>query len=130
MPIEVGDKRQEELTVTPEVAVHFLEGGAPVLGTPFLIYHLEITGRNLVLPKLEPGHDTVGTLVNVRHLAATPVGMKVSFHAEVVALEGRMVRFQLEAFDEKEKIADGIHERFIIDVARFSARVQAKLTRP
>lgn len=100
---------------------------ARVLGTPFLIYNLEIAGRNAVLPHLEPGFDTVGTIVNVRHLAATPLGMKVRFEAEVTDVQERRVTFRVEAYDEKEKIAEGIHERAIVNVARFGARVQAKL---
>ncbi|MBV8820937.1 MAG: thioesterase family protein [Acidobacteriaceae bacterium] len=128
MPVQIGDKRQQELTVTPDIAVHFMDNqGARVMGTPYLIYHLEITARNLVLPHLETGFDTVGTLVNVKHLAATPIGMKVTFHAEVIAIEDRLIRFRVEAFDEREKISDGIHERFIVNIDRFSARVQAKL---
>jgi len=128
MAIELGNKGQHELTVTPDIAVHFMENaGARVLGTPYLIYNLEIAGRNLVLPKLDPGFDTVGTLVEVRHLAATPIGMKVTFHAEVIGHEGRMVRFKVEAFDEREKIAEGTHERFIVNIERFSAKVEAKL---
>lgn len=128
MAIKVGTKAEESRTVQDEIAVDFL--GSPeatVLGTPFLIYLLEITARNAVLPHLEEGHDTVGTLVNVRHLAATPVGMKVTFRAEVVAVEDRLIRFKVEAEDEREKIADGLHERVIINVARFAARVQGKL---
>lgn len=128
MAVKVGIKAQETRTVTEEIAVDFLGSAeATVLGTPFLIYLLEMTARNAVLPHLEEGHDTVGTLVNVRHLAATPLGMKATFRAEVVAVEDRLIRFKLEAEDEREKIADGIHERVIVNVARFTARVQGKI---
>lgn len=128
MPVPVGASARRTLSVTPELAVDFLGlESARVLGTPFLIYQLEITARNAALPHLEPGFDTVGTLVNIRHLAATPLGMQVVFHAEVTDVEDRTVRFKVEAFDEKEKISEGIHERVIVEVAKFGARVQRKL---
>lgn len=128
MAVKVGLKDEQTRIVTTEIAVDFLGSSeARVLGTPFLIYLLEITARNAVLPHLEEGFDTVGTLVNVRHLAATPVGMEAKFRAEVVAVEDRLIRFKVEASDEREKIAEGMHERVIVNVAKFAARVQGKL---
>jgi predicted thioesterase len=100
--------------------------GARVLSTPNMILGLEHTSRNVVLPLLDRGYDTVGTHVNVYHLAATPVGMTVTFRSEVTSVEGRRVNFKVEAFDEKEKIAEGTHQRFIVNVERFVARVQEK----
>ena len=129
MPIQIGTKERHSMEVTPEIAVDFLgNAGARVLGTPYLIYNLEIAARNAVLPQLEPGFDSVGTLVNVRHLAATPLGMRATFHAEVTGVEDRRVTFQVEAFDEREKIAEGTHERVVVNVERFAARVQAKFS--
>ena len=64
--------------------------------------------------------------MNVKHLAATPLGMSVTFHAEIVHLDGNRVRFKVEAYDEKEKISSGTHERYIVDIARFATRVAAK----
>ena len=83
-------------------------------------------------PFLGDEYDTVGTDVSVRHLAATPVGMKVTFRAEVTAVEERRVRFKVEAFDEKDKISEGTHERGIINIAKFAARLLQKrgLTQP
>lgn len=128
MVVKVGTKDEQTRTVTPEISVDFLgSSDSRVLGTPFLIYLLEITARNAVPPHLDDGFDTVGTLVNVRHLAATPIGMEAKFRAEVVAVEDRLIRFKVEAADEREKIAEGIHERVIVNVARFAARVQGKL---
>jgi len=89
---------------------------------------MEITARNTVKPHLLDGQDTVGTQVNVRHLAATPIGMQVRFYAEVLSVEGQRVLFKVEAHDEKEKIGEGTHERFIVDVGRFATRLQAKRT--
>lgn len=127
MPILIGSKAEHSLTVTPEIAINFLGlETARVLGTPFLILNLEMCARTLAFSQLDPGFDTVGTLVNVRHLAATPLGMNVTFRAEVISLDDRRVTFHVEAHDEKEKIAEGTHERVVIDVERFAARVAAK----
>ena len=96
-----------------------VEGMAPVLATPRLISFLERTAHLAVFPYLAEGQSTVGILVNVRHLAATPVGMEVRFRAELVEVDRRRLRFKVEAWDEVEKIAEGEHERFIIDWQRF-----------
>jgi len=126
--IAIGTVHEEGILVTSEVAVEFLGlEGARVLGTPHMIGYMERTCRNAVLPFLEDGYDTVGTQVNVYHLAASPIGMRVSFRAEVTEVADRRVTFKVEAFDETEKIGEGTHERAIINVARFAQRVQAKL---
>ena len=125
--IPIGTKGESSILVTPEIAVNFLGlEGARVLGTPFLIAHLEMTARDSVKPLLDPGFDTVGARVDVRHLAATPMGMRVTFRSELIGVEDRRLLFRVEAFDEKDKISEGSHERAIIHVARFAARVQAK----
>jgi predicted thioesterase len=125
--IPAGTRGESHLLVTAEVAVSFLGiEEARVLGTPWMILHMEITARNTVKPLLLDGEDTVGTQVNVRHLAATPLGMQVRFYAEVISVEGQRVLFKVEAYDEKEKVGEGTHERFIIDVSRFATRLQAK----
>ncbi|MCC7496403.1 MAG: thioesterase family protein [Bryobacterales bacterium] len=126
--IPIGTAGEYHALVTGDIAVNFLGNeDARVLGTPFLIGFLEMTCRNSVLDLLEEGYDTVGTEVNVKHLAATPMGMQVTFRSVVTAVEERRVRFAVEAYDDKEKISEGTHERFIIHVARFAARLQAKL---
>jgi fluoroacetyl-CoA thioesterase len=126
--IPIGTIHEEGILVTSEVAVDFLGmEGARVLGTPHMIGHMERTCRNAVLPFLEKGNDTVGTEVNVKHLAASPMGSRVSFRAEVVSVEERRVNFKVEAFDEVEKIGEGTHQRAVIDVARFAERMQRKL---
>jgi predicted thioesterase len=125
--IPQGAGREEKQVVTEDVAINFLGAdGARVLSTPNMILGLERTSRNLVLPLLDPGYDTVGTHVNVYHLAATPIGMTVTFHSEVTSVDDRRVNFKVEAFDEKEKIAEGTHQRFIVNVARFIERVREK----
>jgi len=125
--IPIGTKREEKLLVTTEVAIDFLGlENARVLSTPNVIQHLEITARNSIKALLDPGHDTVGTQVNVAHLAATPMGMNVTFRSEVIAVAERRVTFKVEAYDEKDKIAEGTHERGIVNVAKFATRVAAK----
>jgi predicted thioesterase len=125
--VQVGTTNEEKLVVTHDVAIDFLgvEGGR-VLSTPNVILGLERASRNAVLPLLDPGYDTVGTHVNVYHLAATPLGMTVTFRTEIVSVEERRVNFKVEAFDDKEKIAEGTHQRAIVNVARFSTKVQEK----
>jgi predicted thioesterase len=125
--IPIGARHEEKLLVTNENAINFLGmEGARVLSTPHMIGYMERTCRNLVLSMLEAGHDTVGTHVNVAHLAAAPLGMMVRFQAEVTAVRDRRVEFRVEAFDEKEKIGEGTHERAIINVAKFATRLAAK----
>ncbi|MFN3323478.1 MAG: thioesterase family protein [Bryobacteraceae bacterium] len=125
--IPVGAKGEHRITVHDGVAIDFLgTDDARVLGTPYLIAFLEMTSRDLVKPMLGPGKDTVGTHVDVRHLAATPIGMEVRFEAEVIEVDEPRIRFRVKAFDEHEKIAEGTHERYIIDIERFAGRVRGK----
>jgi fluoroacetyl-CoA thioesterase len=125
--IPVGLPGEMSRTVTADIAIDFLGlESARVLGTPFMIMLLEMTARNSMLPLLDPGYDSVGTEVNVRHLAATPMGMEVTFKTEVIEVNERKVRFKVEAWDAKEQIADGTHERFIVNVERFAKRLAEK----
>jgi predicted thioesterase len=125
--IPVGTKGEFHLLVTSEVAISFMGNeSARVLSTPHMIAYMEITCRNAVLPLLEPGYDTVGTEVHVKHLAATPIGLHARFLVEVISVDERRLNFRVEAWDDQEKIGEGTHERFIVNVARFGERVQAK----
>ncbi len=125
--IPIGTKGESTILVTTDNAVNFLGvAGARVLGTPYLIGQLEMTARDSVKPLLEDGFDTVGTRVDVRHLAATPLGMRVTFRSELIGIDERRLSFRVEAFDEIDKISEGTHERAIINVSKFAARVQAK----
>lgn len=125
--IQAGTTNEEKIVVTEDVAINFLGvDGGRVLSTPNVILGLERASRNAVLPLLDPGYDTVGTHVNVYHLAATPLGMTVKFRTEIVSVEDRRVNFKVEAFDDKEKIAEGTHQRAIVNVARFIAKVKEK----
>jgi len=128
--IPVGLKHEFQRRVTNEIAVDFLGlDDARVLGTPFLILLLEMASRNAILSHLDPGYDSVGTEVNIRHLAATPMEMQVTFKSEVISVDDRRVRFKVEAFDEKERVAEGTHERFIVNVERFAKRLAEKRAR-
>jgi predicted thioesterase len=125
--IPIGARGERKLLVTTDIAITFLGTDGPrVLSTPHMIGFMEMTCRDAVLPLLEPGHDTVGTHVNVAHLAAAPMGMSVQFLAEVTQVDGRRITFRVEAWDEKEKIGEGTHERAIINVAKFATRLAAK----
>ena len=125
--IPVGTKGEQKLLVTSEVAISFLGvENARVLSTPHMIGFMERTCRDTVFPLLDPGHDTVGTHVNVAHLAAAPLGMSVTFTAEVLSATDRRIQFRVEAFDEKEKIGEGTHERAIINIAKFTTKMAQK----
>jgi len=125
--IPIGTSGEEKLLVTSEVAINFLGmEGARVLSTPHMIGFMERTCRNTVLPLLDPGYDTVGTHVNVAHLAAAPMGTTVTFRAEVTKVGERRVEFRVEAWDETEKIGEGTHERAIVNVAKFATKMAEK----
>jgi predicted thioesterase len=125
--IAIGTRGEQKILVTNENAIKFLGLEGPrVLSTPHMIGNMEITCRNTVLPFLDTGYDTVGTHVNVAHLAAAPMGMVVTFHAEVTGVTDRRITFRVEAFDEKEKIGEGTHERAIINIAKFATRLAEK----
>jgi fluoroacetyl-CoA thioesterase len=125
--IPIGTRNTLEVEVTNDNAISFLgRDDARVLATPWLIMYLEITSRDAVKPYLLDSEDTVGTQVNITHMAATPIGMTARFYAEVKGLNGRRVEFQVEAWDDSDKIAEGTHERFIVDISKFAERVGAK----
>ena len=125
--IPIGARAEMKLLVTSESATTFMGADGPrVLSTPHMIGRMELTSRDAVLPFLDAGFDTVGTHVDVYHLAATPIGVVVTFTAEVTAVDGRRIQFRVEARDEKEKIGEGTHERAVINVAKFATRLAGK----
>jgi fluoroacetyl-CoA thioesterase len=128
--IIIGTKHEEPILVTSEVAISFLGlEDARVLATPQMIRYMEWTSRNLVLPMLDKGHDTVGTHVNVSHVAAAPIGSVVTFTSEIIAASDRRVEFRVSARSEDELIGEGTHERGIINVAKFATRLAEKMQR-
>jgi fluoroacetyl-CoA thioesterase len=98
-----------------------------VLATPVMINLIEAAALKAVEHLLPAGHQSLGIRLDIRHFAATPIGMRVRATAELVAVDGRTLSFRVEAHDEKEPIGDGTHQRVVVNVARFDARVQKKL---
>jgi predicted thioesterase len=97
-----------------------------VFATPFLVGLMERVSAELINQHLQPGEQSVGIAMDLKHMAATPLGMEIRVKTEVTAVEGRKLTFRLEAYDEVEKIGEANHERFIIQAAKFSARVADK----
>ncbi len=128
MDIRPGATAEIEVTVTPDRTADVMGNkGVMVLSTPHLIGLLEDAAGAVVLPHLPTGAATVGTLVEMRHLAATPVGRKVKAKATLLETDGRRFLFQVEAHDEVEKVAEGKHERFVVqDLQKFLARTLKK----
>lgn len=125
-----GLKGEASLVVGEEhTAPRVGSGAVHVLATPVMINLFEAAALAAVEERLPPGHQSLGTVLNVRHIAATPVGMRVVASATVEKVEGRTIHFRLEARDERDLIGDGTHERVVVNVAKFDARVQAKLKR-
>jgi len=126
--LKAGLRGRADLLVAEEhTAPRVGSGRVHVLATPVMINVIEAAALDAIERLLPPGHQSLGTILNVRHIAATPVGMRVTASAEVVAVEGRTVRFRVEARDERELIGDGTHERVVVNVAKFDQRVQKKL---
>jgi len=126
--IQPGLVGERDIQVTMEqTARHLGSGNVPVLATPEMIRLMEGAAVHAVDPLLPEGYQTVGIHVDVNHLAATPQGMKVHVRAELLQVDGRRLTFHVEAFDEVEKVGEGIHQRMIIDLAKFKQRVEAKL---
>ena len=107
-------------------ATHHGNPGVDVLGTPVVCEWVEEAACLAVHPHLDPGMVSVGTVVNIKHLAATPIGMTVRVHARLTEVDGRRLVFAVEAFDEKEKIAESQQERFIVTLQRFLERTAQK----
>ena len=116
----------EILVGTRDTAHHVGSGKIKVLATPVMIMLFEEAALNAVEGVLDPGHQTVGTHLDITHTAATPVGMRVTGHAELVAVAGRRLTFKVWAEDEVETIGGGTHERIVVEVERFDKRTRAK----
>ena len=124
---KVGDVGEVSFQVESKHAIDFADDGMPeVLCTPWLIWFLEHAAREAMLPLLEPSESTVGVYIEVQHTAATPVGEHVRCSARIIRAEGTQITFQLEAHDEHERIARGMHRLRVIRVSRFAERVENK----
>lgn len=115
--------REETIQVEDKNAIRFLGPDGPrVLSTPHMIGHMEGTCRNLILGMLDPGHDTVGTHVNVWHRAAAPMGSTVVFRAELLSVDGNKAEFKVSAHLGEKVVGEGTHQRTIINVKRFKEK--------
>lgn len=125
--IRAGLTGNTEIMVgTRDTAPHVGSGRIKVLATPVLVMLLEESALNAVEGLLPEGHQTVGTRLDVSHTAATPVGMRVYAHAEVVRVEGRKLTFRVWAEDDVERIGEGTHERIVVTLDRFDKRTHDK----
>ena len=125
---KIGTVGEERFVVSEQHLIDFAHNGMPrILCTPWLIWFLEHAARNAMLPLLEPGESTVGVVVNVEHIAATPLDEQVVCRARVIYTDGPLISFQFEAHDEHEKIAGGTHKLRVIQAARFAKKVAGKL---
>lgn len=126
--ISVGRKGTAELVVGREHTAPFVGSGRiAVLATPVMINVIEAAALNAIEHLLPEGHQSLGIHLDVGHTAATPVGLRVTATAEVTAVEGRTIRFRVEARDPFETIGGGTHERVVVSVKRFDERVQRKV---
>jgi fluoroacetyl-CoA thioesterase len=126
-PFQPGMTHELTIKTRPEHSARRFYANLPdVFATPFLGGLMEQVSAELIDQHLNPGEQSVGVSMNLKHLAATPLGMEVRVKTEVVAVEGRKLTFQLEAYDEVERIGEATHERFIIEAEKFKARVADK----
>jgi fluoroacetyl-CoA thioesterase len=127
-PLRPGLTGSAEIVVGEEHTAPFVGSGrVRVLATPVMINLMEAAALDAVEKLLPAGHQSLGIRLDVRHYAATPVGMRVRVTAELVKVDGRTLDFRVEARDEKEAIGDGLHQRVVVNVERFDARVQRKI---
>jgi fluoroacetyl-CoA thioesterase len=132
-PITIGHVHKQSTPVSEFLTVPAMAGSfasfatmPPVFATAYLVAFMEWACIESLAPYLEPGERTVGTHVDISHVAATPIGMTVTARVELINVEGRKLRFKVECRDEKDLIGSGFHERAIIDHERFLARLEAK----
>ncbi|MBI3862825.1 MAG: thioesterase family protein [Planctomycetia bacterium] len=127
-PPKIGTTGERKFTVEASHAISFGAEGPAVLSTPWLVWFLEHASLDAAIPFLEAGEITVGTSVEVEHLAPTPVGANVTCIARIVHSEGPVISYQLEASDGHETIARGFHKRRAVNADRFAARVRKKMS--
>ena len=125
--IKVGMSAERTMVVPAERTVgHFVPGMPLVFATPMMILEMEMASSDAIRGHLQPGWVTVGTEVNVRHLAAALVGATVRTTAKVIAVERRVIRFEVAAFEGERKLGEGQHARALIDVEKFNKRLAAE----
>jgi predicted thioesterase len=117
----------ETVTMPKDSAINYNSGELDIFATPAMIALMECTAKNAVDLHLPMSCTTVGTRLDVKHMAATPIGMKVKFTAELIKVEDRRLVFKIEAYDEVEKIGEGIHERYIVEKDKFMNKINNKI---
>jgi predicted thioesterase len=123
-----GISLEQVRVVRRDDCINFLGADVrPSLSTPSMIYWMEICCRDAILPRVGEGNDSVGIKVSVEHLAATPMGQSVTYTATLVGVDGRRASFEVEASDGTEVVGRGTHDRVVVDVSRFAARLRKKL---
>ena len=128
LAIPAGTTGSKAITVSDEHTAPFVGSGrVRVLATPVMINLFEAAALAAIEHLLPEGHQSLGTHLDVTHVAATPVGMRVTATAAVIAVEGRLVKFKVSARDERDLIGEGLHDRVIVNVAKFDLRVQEKI---
>ncbi len=126
--IPIGAKGTYQLRIDAEHLASSANPALPeVMATPIMILMMEQAAMNALIPYMEAGETSVGIVVEVEHLAATPIGHLVRAEAEVVKVEGRRIEFRIAAFDEQEQIGRGIHARAIVELKKFNQRLQPKI---
>ena len=126
--IKIGMSAERTLVVAPERTVgHFVKGMPMVYATPMMILEMEMTSGDAIRDHLAPGWTTVGITVDIRHLAASPVGATIRTTARVIEVERRVIRFAVEAFDGERKIGDGRHGRALVNLDSFNKRFGAAM---
>ena len=126
--LQVGIRGEQSIVVDGTVTARVMGSGSlEVYGTPAMIALIEKTALKSIVPELDEGWGSVGTSLNVQHLASTPVGMKVTAKTELVEVDRRRLVFVAEVYDEAGLIGKGTHERFLVEEAKFQAKTDAKL---
>lgn len=123
--LKVGMKGEQVWEVTRELCT--ARGDYLVFSTPSMTRFVEMTSQELARPHLKPGQGQVGTSVNIRHMGPTPLGKKVRCEAELVAIDRRRLTFKAKVFDDIEQVGEAEHERFVIDLDKYMARLKAKI---
>jgi predicted thioesterase len=124
--LEIGLETKKTVLVDAKRTIEFMGEALRVYATPELVRDVEYISRDFLVELLDPGCDTVGTRVEIDHMGATLLGMEVEITVRVAAVEGRAVTLEFSAQDPVEKVAGGIHKRFIVEVAKLEERLKAK----
>jgi len=125
--LKVGMKDEMVWEVTEELCT--TRGEYRVFSTPSMTRFVEMTAQKLATPHLKPGQGQVGLSVNIRHLAPTPLGQKVRAEVELISIDRRKLTFRAKVFDDIEQVGEAEHERFVIDLDKYTARLKAKVER-